>query len=429
VGQELAAEANRVMGTWSITVAPGWAGLKGVLSDSLSVAKDTLDLVGTLGGEKFPDLSAGVMSILKARLGQLVVAGQDLAAEANRVMGLWTITVAPGWTALKGVLADSLSIAKDTLDLVSTLGGEKFPDLGTGVMSTLKARLAQLIVAGQDLAVAANTAMGLWSITVAPGWAGLKGVLADSLSVAGDALDMVSTLGGEKFPDLSSGALSVMKDRLGQLIVAGQELAAAANTAMGTWTLSVAVGFNALKGVLSDSLGIIKDVLEFNDLKSKIAAFRPLDMTVFGSKIDLIILAAKEVAQRFAEKARAANISKDMQDAADALSKVFGNAASSIKGALDMAAQLLDPETQIPSIGQIDAKLTAVLNLVEAVTRRFADKAASVGPETAKSAEGLSNAVKSVFDAISQVIAAVKDAADLNLGTGIPHVSLIASAT
>ena len=70
----------------------------------------------------------------------------------------------------------------------------------------------------------------------------------------------------------------------------------------------------------------------------------------------------------------------------------------------------LDPETQIPSIGQIDAKLTAVLNLVEAVTRRFAEKAASIGPDTAKSAEGLSSAVKSVFDAISQVIAAVKDA-------------------
>ena len=133
---------------------------------------------------------------------------------------------------------------------------------------------------------------------------------------------------------------------------------------MGTWNLEVAPGFEALGKVMSESLGILKSVLEFSDLRAAIVSFKPLDMATYGPKIDLIFQAAKDVAARFVEKAKSANISKDMQEAADALSKVFGDAASSIKGALDMAAQLLDPETQIPSIGQLDAKLTAILNLI-----------------------------------------------------------------
>jgi hypothetical protein len=427
VGQELAAEANRVMTGWTLEVAPGFTALKGVLSDSLGIAKDALDLTGLLGGKDFPDLGDGVLAVLKTRLARLVFVGQELAGEANRVMTGWALTVAPGFAALKGVLSDSLSIAKDTLDTVGTLGGEKFPDLSAGVLDALKARLAALVGAGRDLAVAANTALGTWQMQVGPGWTALKGVLSDSLSVAKDTLDSVALLGADKFPDVA-GSLSVVRTRLEELVRAGRDLAQAANTALGTWTMTVAPGWAALKSALGDSLGVVKDTLDFASLQVDLLAFRGFDMTRLGPKIDLLIQGAVAVARQFGEKAAQANIKAEWQKAGEALASVFGHAADSLTGALELGAKLLDPETQIPSIGQIDGKLTAILSLVQTVVQRFAEKAASVGPDTAKSAGGLADAVKSVFDAISQVIKAVQDAAGLYLGTsGFNNIAALLS--
>ena len=272
------------------------------------MAKNALDLTALLGGKDFPTFDLGM---LKTRLAQALKAGQELAAEANRVMIGWALTVAPGFTALQGVLSDSLSIAKDALDLTSTLGGEKFPDLGDGVLAILKARLARLLVVGQELAVVANTAMTGWSLTVAPGFAALKGVLSDSLAIAKDALDVVGTLGGEKFPDLGAGALELLKTRLDQLIKAGQQLAVQANWAMTGWTLQVALGFGALKGVLSDSLSIAKDALDavgvlsgkdFPDLSAG-------PLALMKTRLDQLVRAGGDLAQAAPDRqARLADI-------------------------------------------------------------------------------------------------------------------------
>lgn len=200
VAQQLATAARDAMNGVTVQAVPALVDLGAVLANALDVAQSTLGMVGLLTGDKYPDLSAGPLTMIKTRLSQLIKAGQELAVEANAAMGTWGLDVAAGWTKLKSVLSDSLSIVRDTLDLTALLGGEKFPDLSDAVMSILKTRLGQLIKAGQELAVEANTAMGAWSLDVAPGFTTLKNVLSDSLSIAKDALDLVGTLGGEKFP-------------------------------------------------------------------------------------------------------------------------------------------------------------------------------------------------------------------------------------
>jgi hypothetical protein len=60
-----------------------------------------------------------------------------------------------------------------------------------------------------------------------------------------------------------------------------------------------------------------------------------------------------------------------------ALSSLFGDAASTLKDALDLGAALLDPETQIPSIGQIQGKVDALFNIIQGVAAQFAARASA----------------------------------------------------
>ena len=402
---------------WDTKVNPVMGVVGSVLSAGLEIISKTLDIVGQLSGEKFPDVKGAALQTILTRLGDVLKAGYDIATTAVEVAKTWDIKVVPAMTTVGTILAASLDIISKTLDIVGQLGGEKFPTMDTSPGSPILVHLQTVLTAGKAIADKAVLVATGWTITVNPAMALVGKVLADSLDIIGKTLDIVTQLGGEKFPPFDDVMMRPVLDRLASVLKAGKDIADRAVAVAVGWSLTVPPAMDTVGKALGEGLTIIKNVLEFNDLKAAIVSFKPLDMNTYGAKIDQIFLAAEQLASRFVEKAKAAGISKAMQDAADALAKVFGDAAGAIKGTIEMTAQLLDPETQIPSIGQIEGKLNAVLNLVEAVTRRFADKAASVGPETAKSAEGLSNAVKSVFDAISQVIAAVKDAADLNLGT------------
>ena len=155
--------------------------------------------------------------------------------------------------------------------------------------------------------------------------------------------------------------------------------------------LTVPPAMETVSKALSEGLGIIKSVLEFNDLKAKLASFKPPDMNVFGPKIDLIFQAAKDVAARFVGKAQAAISQRICKTPPTRWLRCSGTRQTLSRRAIDTAAApLLDPETQIPSIGQIDAKLTAVPQSRGGRDAAVCGKAASIGPDTAKSAEGLS---------------------------------------
>jgi hypothetical protein len=390
------------------------------LNAAISTAKNALEVLAlfnkTLEGGPVDMTTANIHPELIDALATYAISlANAFLAAANSFDGVVTDAA----KQLGEALSAAISTSKNALEILAlfnkTLAGGPLDMMTAGIHPELIDALTAYAI---SLATAFLAAANAFTGQVSDGAKALGDALGAALSTAKNALEALALFNDTlKNGPLDMTGAGIHPELVDALTTYAIGIATAFLEVANTFRGEVTDGAKALGDAMSGALGVIKDALEFNELRAAIASFRPLDMSVYGPKLDMMFTAVKEVARRFVEKAKTANISKDMQDAADALSKVFGNAASSIKGALDMAAQLLDPETQIPSIGQIDAKLTAVLNLVEAVTRRFADKAASVGPETAKSAEGLSNAVKSVFDAISQVIAAVKDAADLNLGT------------
>ncbi len=428
------------------------------------------------------DLATAFLAVANAFRGEVTDGAKQLGDALNAAMGttknaleilaLFTKTLASGpldmmtaglhpelidalTTYAVGLATAFLAVA-NTFDGVVTDGAKALGDALNAAMSTAKNALELLALFGKTLTGGPldMTTAGLHPELI-DALTAYAISLAESFLAAANSFDGVVSDGAKQLGDALNAALSTVKNALealtlfndtlknGPLDMTGAGIHPELVDALTTYAVGIAAAFldvaNTFRGEVTDgakalgeamggALGVIKDVLEFNDLRAAIVSFKPLDMAVYGPKLDLIFAAVKEVAQRFVEKAKTANISQAMQEAADALSKVFGDAAGSIKGALDMAASLLDPQTQIPSIGQIQGKLDAVLNLVEAVTRQFAARAAAIGPDTAKSAEGLSNAVKSVFDAISQVIAAVQDAADLYLGTaGFNNIAALMS--
>jgi hypothetical protein len=142
-------------------------------------------------------------------------------------------------------------------------------------------------------------------------------------------------------------------------------------------------------------------------------------MRVLGPKIDLLIQGAIAVAQAFGQKAQDAGIKEEWEKAGAALAGLFGDAASTLGDALDLGARLLDPETQIPSIGQIQGKLDALLNLAVGVAQQFAARASSLaaGGVDTKAAGVLAEQVKAIFDSLSTVAQTVQDFTGIAIGS------------
>jgi phage-related protein len=287
IAKDLAGIANRAIGTWSVEVAPGWDALGKVMSNALGVVKNTLDMAASLIGDKFPNLAAN-QSVMETRLGAVLTSAKALAQLANTAITGWNVEVAAGWDALGKVISAALGIVKNTLDLAASLSGDKFPDLAAN-KAAIETRLGQVLTTAKDLALLANRAIAGWNVEVAAGWDALGKVISNALGVVKNTLDLVSTLGGKDFPDLSGGVLDTLKDRLKVIIEAGQKLAQRANETMGTWNLEVSPGFEALGKVMSDSLGILKSVLEFSGLRAAIVSFKPLG-DVFGRLEDEVDL-------------------------------------------------------------------------------------------------------------------------------------------
>lgn len=409
-GKELADQANLTLADWDIKVKESLTRLGTVLKGSLEAATTALDLNKLLGGTVAPTFDIG---LLKTRLASALQAGKDLADQANLTLAEWDIKVKDSLVHLGSVLKGSLEAATTALDLNKLLGGTVAPVFDVAV---LKQRLASALQAGKDLGDQANATLGEWDIKVKESLGRLGSVLKGSLEAATTTLDINALLGGKTAPTFD---VAVLKTRLALALQAGKELADEANRVIGEWDIKVKDSLSHLGTVLKDGLDVATSVLDFSELQSKLLNFRGFDMTLWGPKLDLIIAGAIAVAQEFGRRAAGAGIQQAWQDAASALSGLFGDAASTIGDALDMGARLLDPETQIPSIGQVQGKLDALFGLITNVATQFAAKAvslASQGVDT-KAAGELAGQVKSIFDSLSTVAQTVQDFTGIYTGS------------
>ena len=402
------AAALAVAGT--LIVNPVMAGLGRALGEVFSAAKNALDLRALLGGTDFPTFD---LAVLRQRLAQALAAGKALADEANRVLGQWDTTVKDSLTHLGAVLKDSLDAATTTLDLQSLLGGKVFPVFDVAL---LRARLAAALTAGKELADEADRVLATWDVKVKDSLSRLGAVLKGSLEAATTTLDLNALLGGAVAPVFD---IAVLKQRLAQALSAGKDLSDEADRALAEWDIKVNESLTHLGAVLKSSLEAASAVLDFSDLQSRLLTFRGFDMRVLGPKIDLLIASAIAVAQEFGQRAAASPIKDEWAKAGAALKALFGDAASTLTDALDLGAALLDPQTQIPSLGQVQAKLDALFGVVVGVAQQFAARAANLaanGVDTSGAAV-VADQVKAVFESLSTVADTVEAFAGLYLGS------------
>jgi phage-related protein len=349
----------------NVNLAP----LNTVASDLLSTARTTFDLVKlALEALAFDwdavDLAGGVRAML---IGLLDI-GMGLAETANGVIGTWSIEVKPALTNLGRVLAGSLDALGSTLDIVDAMSGRgglaglPISDLVTspGDPNTpLQRRLMSLLAIGKQLAEAANMVIGSWTIEVKPALANLGRVLGDALDGLGATLDIVDAIAGRgglaglPISDLvtSPGDPNTpLQRRIMSLIAIGKQMAEAANTAIGSWTIEVKPALTNLGRVLGDALSVISDTLDVAELIAK-----PPTLPVLGDGpgsirawLQSLPIWAGEVAIAVGASLTAFNITFPLLDR---LQTEADRAAGIIGVALDMIEKLAKPPV-LPDLNQ-----------------------------------------------------------------------------
>jgi hypothetical protein len=185
----------------------------------------------------------------------------------------------------------------------------------------------------------------------------------------------------------------------------------------------------------SDIFGSVMDGLSagfgLTELSAFLTNFTGFNFAVLGPKLDLLIANLIEVARRFGTQAANSGIQEAWATAASRVSGLFSDASSSLNEALSLGAALLDPETQIPSIGQIQGKVDALFNIIQGVAAQFAARASAAANAgmNFEQVGGFADTVKSVFGAIREVAAAVADFTGVSLGaSGFNNISQVLNA-
>lgn len=401
IGTELARVAIAGIGTWSVEVIPPFSDLAAIIENGMNVITNVLDLNKLLGGKVPPRFN---LPVLLSRIQTIVWIGTELARAAIAGIGTWAVEVVPPFETLAGIIAKATDVITNTLDLNTLLGGKVPPRFNLPVLTS---RIQTVVWIGTQLAQAAIAGIGTWQGEVNPAFEDLKGILSGGLGIIKDVLDMNTLLGKE--PPVFN--VTDLVGRVGSVVYTGTLLATAANNAIGTWRVEVIGNFTDLGKILSDGLGIIKDVLDFAKLGPALASFRGLDMGVLGPKLDLLISNAIAIAQEFGRKATSANIPEAFAKAGEQIAKLFGDAFGVLKDSLDLGKILSDRETVTPSLSQVQPKLDALFALVEGVVSQFAARAAALAQRgvNTEAAASLGEQVKGVFEALREVSSAVKD--------------------
>jgi hypothetical protein len=285
----------------------------------------------------------------------------------------------------------------------------------------------------------------------------ISGVAAAFLFVANEFTGEV-TDAARALRDGAGMAIGVVEDALdaltlfnaalldGPVDMTGADIHAELVDALTTYAVGIATAFltvaNTFDGIVSDAAkalgdamgeaaGVVKEVLDFSELHQAIVDFRGFDMSVIGPKLALIFGAAVAIAQEFGRRANASGIKEAWVEAGAALSSLFGDAASTLKDALDLGAALLDPETQIPGIGQIQGKVDALFNIIQGVAAQFAARASAAANAgmNFEQVGSFAETVKAVFEGIREVAAAIADFTGVSLGaSGFNNIAQVLNA-
>jgi hypothetical protein len=300
---------------------------------------------------------------------------------------------------------------KNTFDLGKLLGGDTAP---TFDISTLTARLDTVLQAGKALAEQANTTMGTWDMEVKPAWDRLGKVLGAALDSAGRVLDINGLLGGKEFPSLD---LALIKSRLADLIRDGTQIADAADAAIGEWDIEVKPSLDHLGKVLSSSISVIEDAMKFGDLQTFLLGFTGFNVALLEPKLDLVFAQMKELASRLGTLAENAGIKEEWQTAASRVGSIIKDGTGAINDTIKTAMMLADPSTVIPTIQQIQPKLTAVFGLIASLVDQAVSQAGSIGQDKLDQAAKFGDALKGLFGGIQQISDAVKSFEGISLGS------------
>lgn len=406
--------AIKAIGSFTIAKDSGLSALAGAIGDALSVWNNALDIIKLLAEPPaIPDISQG--STLQKFLTDLAIFAEKATVIAIKAVGAFTIAKDSGLSVLAGVIGDALSIWQNALDIIKLLVKPvDIPDVSRG--STLYKFLFNLAAFAEDVTTIALQAVGAFAVAKDNGLGVLASAIGDALSVWGDALDVVKLIAKPtQPPDLGSGAGSI-RQYLVDLTKFAQEVTEIARDAAAEFRIAENSGLSQLADAVGDALSVIGDALDLNKLKASIVGFTGFSDSVKG-KIDLLFLNIIDIANQFAKKASDAGITDAFAEAGAKVASLFGDAVGALSDAIDLGRTLLDPATQIPSVAQVQTKLTAALNFMTAVLTQFSNAAVALAPTVDFDAiKTAADSAKSTFDVLMSAVETISTLREKHIG-------------
>ena len=403
-------------------------------SNALGVIGTGLEAVGKLAK---PPAIPGLDSLvgeggptLRTYIARLVVWLRDITVIAGEAVTAFDQTF-PALERLGKQASVAVGVIGTGLDAAARLAKPPqlpgLDDLVSAGGPSLRVYIAHLVVWLRDVTVAAAGAISAFDTSTvvleALGKAAqhAAGVLDTALSLADKLAKPPQAL------DLGSGPGSV-RAKIQALVVMVRDATLAVIEAIDAFDEQTGA-LERLAGASDKTLGLIEAGLKLPELGRALSTFTGLNIGQLQPKIDLLIANLIELARQFGQQAEAAGIQQAWVDAGEKLSHLMGSGGSAMKAALDLGASLLDPETLIPSIQQLQPKLNAVLALVTNVATQFAAQAASLDADQMTSAAHLGEQIKSVFGGLEQVASTLQKFTGMSLdSSAFNNISQILTA-
>lgn len=409
--------------TWAREAAEGFQAVKESALSAL--AAEASDATGVLGSAldavklfterpPLPDDKG-----LKTYLTNLVNFVQRVTEDARAAAADFRAVKDSGLSALASEAGDATGVLGAALDAVKLFTERvTIPALDSGLV----AYLAGLVGFIQRVTEEARTAAADFAAVKESGLSALAAEAGDATSVLQSALDAIKLfVERAQIPPLDTGLIAYIQ-RLTDFI---QGVTEAARDAAADFSIAEDSGLSQLASAVGDALTVLTDGLDITKTLAGLTNFKGVNWSQIEPKFKLLLSDVKSIAQRFAEMAAQSGISDAFAEAGAKVASLFGDAVGALNDAIDLGARLLDPETQIPSIGQIQAKLSAVLALLRAVVTQFAQEAASLAASgfNFEQVNALAESMSGVFDAISSAIEAVQAATGIAIsGSGFNNI-------
>lgn len=388
----------------------------GVLGDMLGTAKQVLDVLKQTTSlienpVNLPSPAAAVIAFLPLiRWGQVVA--QQLAQAVGSIL-LATQNAGD----VGSVLGDMLGAVKSVLDTLKMTAA--LVENPVSLPSPAQAVIAFLPLVRWGQVVAQQLAQTTGGILLATQNAGdVSSVLGDMLGAVGrvvDAGEQITAL-MEKPVSLPTPAAAVAMFL--PLIRWAQQVTVSVAQAVGLVTIAEN-SLGELGSTLGDALTLLAGGLKLSDLQTQLASFRGFNFGALGASLDLLIADIIEVARRFGQAATRANIPQAFADAGEKIGKLFSAGVDALDKGIGLAMKLADPETQIPSVGQIQQKLTAALTFLSSVVTQVNATAAALVAQGVnfEQVTAVAEAAKGAFDVINDAVDTISTLREKHVGS------------